>query len=163
MTFIPLTNHRRLVPGFGRDTAKIAIVGDYTSGFDDKMLKPFSGPAGNILESCLHAAGLIRGDVYITNTFKSQTKLSGKQANTDFFDEGKKKFTELGLEHVAMLRTELAGIKANVIVTSGNPALRAVSDLSSVSKYRGYVCVGSKIGGRKIIPKIGRASCRERV
>lgn len=152
MTFIPLTNNRRLVPGVGRDTAKIAIVGDYTSGFDNKSLKPFSGPAGSVMESCLHAAGMISGDVYLTNTFKSQTRFAGKQANTDFFDEGKKKFTELGLEHVAMLRTELANIQANIIVVSGNPALRAVSDLSSVAKYRGYICEGTKIGGRKIIP-----------
>ena len=152
MTFIPMTNHRRLVPGVGRDTAKIAIVGDYTSGFDDKNLKPFSGPAGTVLDSCLHAAGLIRGDVYLTNAFKVQTRLSGKGANTDLFDEGKKKFTELGLEHVDMLQKELAGISANVIVAAGNPALKALSDLSSASKYRGYVCVANKLGGRKLIP-----------
>jgi uracil-DNA glycosylase family 4 len=152
MTFIPLTNHRRLVPGVGRDTAKIAIVGDYTSGFDDKALKPFAGPAGTVLESCLHAAGLIRGEVYLTNAFKSQTRLAGKAANTDFFDEGKKKFTELGLEHAEMLRKELDGIQANVIVVAGNPALKALSDLSSASKYRGYVCAANKLNNRKIIP-----------
>jgi uracil-DNA glycosylase family 4 len=152
MTFIPLSNHKRLVPGFGGDTAKIAIVGDYTSGFDDKMLKPFSGPAGNVLEQCLHAAGLIRADVYLTNAFKSQTRLSGKQANMDFFDEGKKKFTDLGMEHAEMLRKELAGIKANVIVVAGNPGLRALSDLSSCAKYRGYVCAANKLNNRKIIP-----------
>lgn len=154
MTFIPLSqgNTRRLVPGVGRDTAKIAIVGDYTSGFDDKALKPFAGPAGTVLESCLHAAGIITGEVYLTNCFKSRTQLGGKNANMDFFDEGKKKFTELGLQHAEMLRVELSKLKANVIVAAGNPALRALSDLSSVAKYRGYVCAASALGGRKMIP-----------
>jgi uracil-DNA glycosylase family 4 len=154
MTFIPMTNSRRLVPGVGRDSAKIAIVGDYTSGFDDKALRPFSGPAGSVIESCLHAAGLIKGEVYLTNCFKSKTQRAGKFANTDFFiEEGKNKgFTELGLEHAEMLRKELAGHKANVIVAAGKPALMALSRMSSVAKYRGYVCIADKLGGRKLIP-----------
>ena len=154
MTFIPLAqgSTRRLVPGYGRDTAKIAIVGDYTTGFDNKALKPFSGPSGTVLESFLHAAGIIKAEVYLTNCFKSQTTRGGKLANTDFFDEKKKKFTELGLEHADMLRKELAALKVNVIVAAGNPALRALSDLSSVAKYRGYVCSASALGQRKMIP-----------
>lgn len=152
MTFVPMTNSRRLVPGVGRDTAKIVVVGDYTSPFDDRELKPFSGPAGSVLESCLHAAGLIRGEVYLTNCFKTKTKLPGKNANMDFFDEKKKKFTELGMEHAEMLRIELEKHPANVIVAAGNPALMALSSLSSVSKYRGYVCRADRLKGRKLIP-----------
>jgi Uracil-DNA glycosylase len=140
------------VPGVGRDTAKIIVVGDYTSQFDDRELKPFSGPAGTVMESCLHAAGLIRGEVYLTNCFKSKTTRPGKFANMDFFDEKKKTFTELGLEHADMLRKELDKHKANVIVAAGNPALKALTSLSSVSKYRGYVCQADKLNGRKLIP-----------
>lgn len=143
----------RIVPGFGRDDARIAIVGDYTSPFDDRALVPFSGPAGTILQDCLHAAGLIRGEVYLTNVFKTKTKLPGKFANTDFFDEDKKKFTELGLEHAEMLRLELNHCNANVIVAAGVPALMALTNFWSVSKYRGYVCASTKLDKvRKIIP-----------
>lgn len=153
MTFLPLTTRARLVPGSGRDTAKIAIVGDYTSPFDDRELKPFQGPAGTALDSCLHAAKLIRAEVYLTNTFKSKTTKPGKFANMDFFDEKKKQFTELGLEHAEMLRVELNNIQANVIVAAGNPALMALTDFKSVAKYRGYVCASTKLDReRKIIP-----------
>lgn len=157
MSFIP--QRARLVPGLGRGNEGIVIVGDYTSPFDDKMLKPFSGPAGSILENSLHAAGLIRGDIYLTNVFKSKTSRAGKLANTEFFDEGKKKFTELGLEHVAMLQTELNALEANVIVPAGNAAIQAISSLTSVAKYRGYVCVADKLKGlRKMIPTHSPAS-----
>jgi uracil-DNA glycosylase family 4 len=153
MSFLPSTSRSRLVPGVGRDNAKIVIVGDYTTPFDDKALKPFTGPNGSVLESCLHGAGLIKGNVYITNTFKSVTKRYGKTANTDFFDEEKKKFTELGLEHAEMLRREIEAIQPNVIVAAGNPALMALTGLSSVAKYRGYVCMTSKLRTpTKLIP-----------
>lgn len=153
MTFLPLTNKNRLVPGSGRDTAKIAIVGDYTSPFDDRELKPFQGPAGSVLESCLHAAKLIRGEVYLTNVFKSKTTRGGRFGGSDFFDEEKKKFTDLGLEHAEMLRVELDKIQANVIVAAGNPALMALTGLNSVAKYRGYVCEASLLPRpRKLIP-----------
>lgn len=153
MSFIPLTPRSRLVPGVGRDTAKIAIVGDYTTPFDDRELKPFSGPNGTVLDSCLHAAKLIRSEVYLTNVFKSKTNVPGKNANHDFFDETKRQFTELGLQHAEMLRTELNALGANVIVAAGIPALMAVSGYSSVAKYRGYVCETTKLAKpRKLIP-----------
>lgn len=148
MSFIPMSNNR-LVPGTGRDTAKIAIVGDYTSPFDDRALKPFTGPAGSVLEECLHAAGLIKGEVYLTNIFKSKTKLPGKRANMDFFDEKKKQFTELGAEHAEMLRTELNNIQANIIVACGNPALIALTGLRSVDKFRGYICGTNGLAERR--------------
>lgn len=153
MSFIPLTPRSRLVPGLGRDTARIAIVGDYTSPFDDRELKPFSGPNGTVLDSCLHASKLIRNEVYLTNVFKSKTGLPGKNANRDFFDEGKKTFTPLGLQHAEMLRAELNALDANVIVAAGMPALMALTDFNSVAKYRGYVCETTKLAKpRKLIP-----------
>ena len=153
MSFISLAPRARLVPGVGRDSAKIAIVGDYTTPFDDKALTPFSGPNGTVLESCLHAAGLIKSDVYMTNVFKTKTSLPGKNANFDFFNEKKKAFTPLGLEHAEMLRRELEGVNANVIVTCGLPGLMAVSDLVSSAKFRGYVTSTTKLKrNRKLIP-----------
>ena len=153
MSFIPLTPRSRLVPGLGRDTAKIAIVGDYTTPFDDRELKPFSGPNGTVLDSCLHAAKLIRAEIYLTNVFKSKTSIPGKNANHDFFDEAKKTFTPLGMEHAERLRKELDHVQANVIVAAGIPALMALTNFSSVAKYRGYICETTKLSKpRKLIP-----------
>jgi uracil-DNA glycosylase family 4 len=154
MSFFP-TSRSRIVPGIGRDTDKIVIVGDYTSPFDDKTLVPFSGPAGSILESCLHAARLIKGEVYLTNVFKSKTSLPGNRANTDFFiDDGKKRFfTELGQVHAQALVEELDKLNPNVIIAAGNPALMALTNFNSVAKYRGYVCASTKLKRQvKVIP-----------
>lgn len=142
-----------MIPGVGRPDAKIIIVGDYTNNYDVIAGKPFQGPGGSVLESCLHAAGLITGQVYLTNCFRERTSLTGKMANYDFFDEKKKKFTEKGERHAAMLREELNHHEANLVVTCGLPALMAVSSLNSSAKFRGYVCVADKLNGmRKLIP-----------
>lgn len=162
MSFMPSQARNRLVPGVGRPEARIIIVGDYTDNFDVIALKPFQGPSGSVLDSCLHAAGLIRGEVYLTSCFKERTSLTGKNANFDFFDEKKKKFTEKGERHAAMLREEVKQFEANVIVTCGLPAFMALTSMNSYAKYRGYVCHADKIpGGRKLIPTHSpRASIR---
>lgn len=153
MSFMPAQASSKLLPGVGRDDAKIVIVGDYINNYDVMALKPFSGPPGSVLESCLHAAGLIRGEVYLTSCFRSRTALNGKMANYDFFDEKKKKFTAKGELHAEMLREEINHLGANVIVTCGLPGLMAVSTLNSSSKYRGYVCHADRLKGvRKLIP-----------
>lgn len=153
MSFISFGPQSRIVPGTGKPSAKIAIIGDYTSNFDDSALKPFSGPAGTVLDSCLHAAKIIRPEVYLTNVFKSKTTFTGKNANYDFFNETKRTFTDKGLQHVKMLHDELNSIDANVIVTASLPALMALTDLKSVSTFRGYVTPSTKLRNvRKIIP-----------
>lgn len=161
MSFMPQAP-KRLVPGFGKDSAKIVVVGDFTSPFDNRELRPFSGPPGSTLESCLHSASLISSDVYLTNTIKSVTTRPYKAANTEFFiDDGAKKrqFTALGLEHAAMLQAELNKRDFNVIVACGNASLMALTDFDSVAKYRGYVCASTKLDKvRKIIPTYSPSS-----
>lgn len=160
MSFMPMPSRGRLIPGFGKTEAKIAIVGDFTTPFDDRELRPFSGPPGTALEQCLQVAGILKAEVYLTNAIKTKTSISNyKLSNTDFFDDAKRKFTERGLEHAAMLRAELEKIGANVIVTAGNAALCALTDFSSVAKYRGYVVASTKLAKtRKIIPTYSPAS-----
>ncbi len=158
-SFFPSAARQRLVPGVGRETAKLVIVGDYTDGIDERMLKPFSGPGGSVLEQCMHVAGIVRGEVYLTNTFKSKSTLPGNRAGYDFFDEHKKKFTEKGLEHVKMLHDELNGMKPNVIVAAGPAATAALADVPSLAKHRGYVTTATKLKAPvKVIPTFSPTS-----
>ncbi len=155
MSFIPTGQRSRKVPGVGSRDARIAIVGDFTTPFDDRDLKPFSGPGGTILDSCLHAAGLIRGEVYITNLFKTKTERPYKTANQEYYIEkpAKKVITSLGYEHVANLLEELDSHNCNVIVAAGSPVLMALTEYNSVSKYRGYFVPSTKLKNvRKIMP-----------
>lgn len=160
MSFFP-TPQKRLVPGIGPKDAKILIVGEYTTAYDDKSLRPFSGPDGSVLEACLHQAKLIRGIVRLTNCFKSKSVAKNyKEMNLDFFEPSKKKFTQKGLEHVELLWEEVREIKPNVIVAAGDAALQALTGLRSAAKYRGYVCESHREGTKfKVIPTISPAVC----
>lgn len=162
MSFFAQPTRKRLVPGVGRESAKIVIVGEYTDGHQDKALDPYSGPTGTVLESCLHAADLIKGDIYFTNLFKSRTaQTSYKLANTDFFrDNGKNsKFTDKGLEHVQMLREELEKLNPNIIVAAGRAPLMALTNLWALSSVRGYVTQATALrAAPKLIPTFSPAS-----
>lgn len=144
------TQERSNLPGSGRKESKIAIVGDYTDGFDANARKPFSGPGGTILENCLHNAGLIRAECYFTNLFKVQTSNPMR-----FFVEknnGRFNFTEEGQQYADILKEELEGVDCNIIVACGPAALAALCDLGHLSMYRGYVFPSSLLVDRKVIP-----------
>lgn len=51
------------IRSLGNPNSKIAIVGDFVNGYDMNAGQPFGGPLRTILEQCLHAAGLIMGEV----------------------------------------------------------------------------------------------------
>lgn len=144
--FLPETGNNQL-KGHGSKTAKIAIVGDYTTGFDIKNRRPFSGPAGSVLEVCLHQAGLIRAEVYTTNLIKERV---GKKEL--FFNERKTKFTERAYPYLDQLREELEACDANIIVAAGKMAFAALCSLGHLTQYRGYIFESTLLPGRKVIP-----------
>lgn len=136
---MPKTNG---VPPEGSPNASIAIVGDFASKFDTNAMRPFSGPAGTIIEQCIHAAGLIRGECYMTNLVKVHPlKVVGKKGNEfiSFDTKSRGTFTERGMGYVEELREELNGVGANVIVACGDAAFLALTSLNKLSKYRGYI------------------------
>lgn len=66
--------------GEGPETARIVLVGEQPGDQEDIVGKPFVGPAGQILDDALKAAGLVREDLYITNTVKHfKFELRGKR------------------------------------------------------------------------------------
>ncbi len=153
MTFL-LDKPRRYVPGLGSQDAKIAIVGEAPGAYEDAQLKPFVGPAGNVLEQCLHAAGLIRSDVYLTNVIK--VKPPGN--NIEPFFNGRT-FTADGYQWVKELRDEINGHGCNVIVACGKTAMAALTGRTDISKVRGYLFPSIELDPpRKVIPTIHPAA-----
>ena len=155
MTFLSTTKPVRRVPGIGPRTAKIAIVGEAPGAYEDAQLKPFVGPAGGVLEQCLHAAGLIRSDVYLTNVVKERP--TGNNI-APFFDG--KTFSALGIAWVQELRSELDDLQPNIIVACGKTAMAAITGQTAITKFRGYIL--DTIGlehVKKCIPCIHPAAC----
>lgn len=137
------------LPAVGNPNSRIALVGDFTSGFDTQARRPFSGPSGLVLQNCLHSAGLIQGELYITNLIKAR---SDNKAKYWVEKNGRGHFTEEGMTYVHMLQAELSEIKANIIVAAGPAAFAALCSLDHLSMYRGYVFESTLCPGRKVIP-----------
>jgi len=142
----------RIVPGVGPEKARIAIVGEAPGAHEDQQLKPFVGPVGGVMEQCLHAAGLIRSEVYLTNVVKVRPP---KNDITPFFNPTTGQFTDDGLGWVNELHRELSDLNPNVIVASGATAMAALVGIHKEMKYRGYFFESQGLGRTfKVIPTI---------
>lgn len=70
-TRCPLHESRtHAVPGDGRTTAKVMIIGEAPGREEDRSGHPFVGAAGRFLDEVIAGSGLDRGDFFITNTVK---------------------------------------------------------------------------------------------
>lgn len=56
--------------GEGETGSRVMLVGEQPGDQEDRRGRPFVGPAGRLLDRALEAAGIDRGDVYITNAVK---------------------------------------------------------------------------------------------
>ncbi|HEV2704715.1 MAG TPA: uracil-DNA glycosylase [Pyrinomonadaceae bacterium] len=70
-TKCPLWESRTLaVPGDGRPSARVMIIGEAPGKEEDESGHPFVGSAGRFLNQVLAGTGLDRADFFITNTVK---------------------------------------------------------------------------------------------
>ncbi|MFL6276604.1 MAG: uracil-DNA glycosylase [Blastocatellia bacterium] len=58
------------VPGDGRPTAKLMIIGEAPGKEEDLSGHPFVGASGKFLNSVLEGTGIERNDFFVTNTVK---------------------------------------------------------------------------------------------
>ena len=56
--------------GEGPAKARVILIGEQPGDREDLAGRPFVGPAGRLLDEALVAAGIERGDVYVTNSVK---------------------------------------------------------------------------------------------
>jgi uracil-DNA glycosylase family protein len=56
--------------GEGSKNARLMFIGEQPGDQEDKIGRPFVGPAGKLLDRALEAAGVERNDVYVTNVVK---------------------------------------------------------------------------------------------
>ena len=63
-------NATQTVFGEGQPRATIMLVGEQPGDQEDRIGRPFVGPAGRLLDQALRAAGIDRSQVYVTNVVK---------------------------------------------------------------------------------------------
>ncbi len=110
------------VPGEGPGQAKIMLVGEQPGDEEDLRGHPFVGPAGRVLDQAIAAAGLQRGDVFVTNAVKHfKWEPRGKRRLHKKPGTG-----EIAACHV-WLEQEITRVGPRVIVALGATALRALT------------------------------------
>ena len=63
-------NATQTVFGEGPERARLVFVGEQPGDSEDLAGHPFVGPAGRMLDRCIAAAGIERGETYVTNAVK---------------------------------------------------------------------------------------------
>lgn len=121
----PLHETANAVLGEGNPEARVMFIGEAPGEQEDKLGRPFVGPAGKFLDELLASIGFKREDVYISNVVKYRPP-----ANRDPTDEEK-------AQCMPWLQLEIALIKPAVIVPLGRHALGHFFPKLSISAAHG--------------------------
>lgn len=115
--------------GEGNPKAKLMLIGEAPGNIEDRMNRPFVGPAGKLLDHILNKLSIKRGDVYITNVLKCKplsNKLPNKKELIECWERCRVYFTE-----------ETKEIHPSVILLLGNTPLQLLSDERFIGRHEG--------------------------
>jgi len=119
--------------GEGPAKARLMLVGEVPGDREDREGRPFVGPAGRELDRALEAAGIERGDVYLTNVVK----------HFKFEERGKRRIHQTPKKGevdacLPWLDTEIKLVKPEALVTLGATAAKALLGSSfRLTQHRG--------------------------
>jgi uracil-DNA glycosylase len=137
----------QLVFGEGAADASIVFVGEQPGDQEDLAGRPFVGPAGQVFDRALAAAGIARKDVYVTGAVK----------HFKFKPRGKRRIhSKPGRTEVASCRhwldREIAAIRPRLVVALGaTAALSLAGRPVAVTKERGSI---RQLRGRPVLVTI---------
>lgn len=121
---------RETVPGCGNTEANLLLIGEAPGKDEIRLSRPFSGKAGRHLDEFLSLVGILREDIYITNTVKYRlaktdpvtARISNRPATREEIEQSR-----------PWLLKEIDILRPGYIVTLGNVPLRAVAGDSRAS------------------------------
>jgi uracil-DNA glycosylase family protein len=121
--------------GEGRARSRAMLVGEQPGDSEDRVGRPFVGPAGKLLDKALEAAGIDRKLVYVTNVVK----------HFKWVPRGKRRLHEKpNAREIAACRpwleAEIAVVKPRILVLLGATAAQAILGKSfKVTQQRGEI------------------------
>jgi uracil-DNA glycosylase len=128
-TKCPLCQSRTLaVPGDGKVTARIMLIGEAPGREEDESGHPFVGAAGRFLDHALDDAGIDREDLFITNIVKCRPPNN----RTPRVSEVDTCVSNYLLEQIEIINPKL-------IALLGGVAARKMLGVKSVEEARGRV------------------------
>lgn len=145
----------------GTPDRTFCLIGEAPSHVEMQTNRPFTGPAGQVAESCLHAAGIARGDCYILNLWNqrvSKNEKTGEIYTTEgVYYDPRKGITPLGAIHAKLMFSRLDKFVGKVVVPLGGPATEAITGKRGITKWRGSPL--NRIGSaQRTIPTIHPAA-----
>jgi DNA polymerase len=132
----------RAVPGEGPVGAAIAFVGEQPGDQEDRVGRPFVGPAGRIFDRALAEAGIDRKDTYVTNAVK----------HFKFVQRGKRRLHQRPnageVTHYRWwLKQEIELVGPRVVVALGATAVLALAGKAlPISRHRGPTTFDNRRG-----------------
>lgn len=125
----PLCASRTLaVPGDGKPTAKVMIIGEAPGKEEDQTGLPFVGAAGRFLDSVLVGTDISRADIFITNTVKCRPPNNRTPRKLE---------VETCTANYLFAQIEL--INPLLVMLLGSVAVKQVLGLKTVNEARGRV------------------------
>jgi len=132
--------------------AKLCLIGEAPARQEMRQGRPFVGPAGQVLNECLAAAGVLRQEVYITNVFKTPIASGTKHVKPNGWTS-----EEFQVARSDLLE-RLREVVAPILVPMGTVALRALSPQTAITKWRGSPISDWSVPGKFTIPTIHPAA-----
>jgi uracil-DNA glycosylase family 4 len=120
----------RLVPDEGTGRERLVVIGEAPGRWEEAQGRPFVGPSGRLLADWQRAAGVARTDCYWTNVVPYRPRTIEALSKDEI------------AAWTAKLHERLAALTdPYILVPTGTIALRAVTGLTSITKYRGSLLV----------------------
>jgi DNA polymerase len=135
------------VPGEGSPQAELMFIGEGPGYHEDRLGRPFVGPAGQFLDSLLMSIGLKREDVFIANMVKCRPPQNRDPLPAEMSACSK------------YLNRQIELINPKLIVTLGRFSLSRFFPGESITRVRGKV---REKDGRHIFPIMHPAAALHR-
>lgn len=120
------TGRKNLVFGEGNPEASIMFIGEGPIATEDEQGRPFTGPAGQLLDKMIVAMGYSREQVYIANVVKCRPP------------QDREPSAEEKVQCRPFLIAQIESVKPDVIVTLGKVATQALLETGErISRLRG--------------------------
>jgi len=145
----------------GSPSSPLLVLGEAPAKTEARLGRPFCGQAGDVLNDCLHTAGLARSQCYILNAFPFEVH---KDRGDNILRDGEllwsvsKGFTEAGMEAAKPTMERINASKSRAIMPLGRPAFDLVSaGHKPIMKWRGSPLWSERFN-RKYIPSVHPAA-----
>jgi len=109
--------------GEGRSPATIMIVGEQPGDQEDRLGRPFVGPAGRLLDQALAEVGIDRASVYVTNVVKHFKWAASERGKRRIHKKPRQSEIQACYP---WLQAELQAVKPTILVCMGATAAQAV-------------------------------------